>query len=142
MIHKPGNPFLMKALNRATVIDILTKRGPISQTQICELTGLSRATVSNIIKNLKSENLVCEVTRVASKGGRRQVLLNLNTEAGYVVGVDLGGTKMAGAVTDLSGRPLIKLRAPTGAEEGPEAVRANLMAFIEELVVKAEMIPE
>lgn len=141
MLGKPGRPQLMKALNRATVIDILAKRGSVSQTQICGLTGLSRATVSNLINALKQEDLVLEVSKGASKGGRRQVLLQLNKQAGFVVGVDLGGTKMAGAVTDLGGEPLLKLRWPTKADQGPDVVLDNLAMFIQELITQAPVDP-
>ena len=90
--YQVGNPQLMGKMNRATVIHILTKFGPISQTQICHMTGLSRATVSTIISELREEELVVDVSRVASRSGRRRVLLELNGDAGYVIGVDLGGT--------------------------------------------------
>lgn len=137
---RPGNPYLMRAMNRATVIDMITKSGPISQTRICNLTGLSRATVCNIVQSLKREGLVVEVERAASKGGgRRQVLLELNKTAGYVVGIDLGGTKIAGVVTDLGGRQVVKAAWPTHAGDGPQAVLNNLIEFIEELISKAEV---
>ena len=71
--YQVGNPQLMGKMNRATVIHILTKFGPISQTQICDLTGLSRATVSTIISDLREEDLVVSVSRVASKSGQRVV---------------------------------------------------------------------
>jgi len=137
MYKTAGTPHLMKAMNRTMITDTLAKQGPISQTRICEITGLSRATVSTMIKELKSEQLVLEVSREISSGGRRQVLLALDASAGYVVGVDLGGTKMAGAVTDLSGKPLVKLRWPTKAEDGPEAVVETLIDFVEALIAKS-----
>ena len=131
--YQVGNPQLMGKMNRATVIHILTKFGPISQTQICDLTGLSRATVSTIISDLREEDLVVSVSRVASKSGRRRVLLELNGDAGYVIGVDLGGTNMAGAVTNLRGKVVCSLKQPTGSRAGPEAVFANLLGFIRRL---------
>lgn len=135
--HKAGTPQLMGQMNRATVINILTKLGPISQTQICDLTGLSRATVSSIITDLREEDLVAEVSRATSTSGRRRVLLELNGDAGYVIGVDLGGTKMAGAVTNLLGKVIYSLNEPTRASEGPEAVFQSLLAFIERLSKEA-----
>ena len=131
--QKPGTPQLMKQMNRATVVNILTKFGPISQTQICEISGLSRATVSTIIGDLRKEDLVVEVSRATSTSGRRRVLLELNGDAGYVIGVDLGGTKMAGAVTNLHGKVIFSLKEPTNASKGPEAVFRSLLTFINRL---------
>lgn len=140
MVHqKPGTPQLMKQMNRATIVNILTKFGPISQTQICELTGLSRATVSSIIGDLRQEELVLEVSRATSKSGRRRVLLELNGDAGYVIGVDLGGTKMAGAVTNLQGKVVFSLKEPTNASQGPEAVFESLCLFIYRLATESQI---
>ena len=135
--HKPGTPQLMKQMNRAMVIDILTKIGPVSQTYICELTGLSRATVSTIVSELRKEELILEVDRLSSKSGRRRVLLELNAEAGYVIGIDLGGTKMAGAVTNLRGKVILRLKESTNAKAGPEAVFESLVQFIKRLITES-----
>ena len=137
MYPKIGTPQFMKSMNRATIIDTLVKKSPISQTQICDITGLSRATVSTIINELKQEQLVIEVSKELSKGGRRQVLLKLDENAGYVVGIDLGGTKMVDAVTDLNGKFIVKMRWPTQANEGPEAILETLIRFIKALISKA-----
>ncbi len=143
MMIRPGNPGLMKAMNRAIVVDLISKQGPISQTQICEATGLARSTVSNIVRELKTEGLVVDVKRAKSKGGgRRQVLLGLNETAGYVVGVDLGGTKMAGALADLGGNQLVKLVQPTCAERGARAVLESLIEFIQGMVDKSGVDPD
>lgn len=137
--HKPGTPQLMGQMNRAAVINILTKFGPISQTQICDLTGLARATVSTIIADLRKEELVVAVSRAASTSGRRRVLLELNGDAGYVIGIDLGGTKMAGAVTNLLGRVVYSLKEPTCASDGPEAVFQSLLSFINRLAKESNI---
>lgn len=137
---RPGNPGLMKAMNRAIVVDVISKQGPISQTRICEATGLARATVSNIVKELKAEALVLELDRAESKGGgRRQVLLGLNNTSGYVVGVDLGGTKMAGALTDLGGTQVVNMVRPTCAERGADAVLQSLVEFIKDIIREAKV---
>ncbi|MCL6612500.1 MAG: ROK family protein [Peptococcaceae bacterium] len=44
----------------------------------------------------------------------------------YVVGVDLGGTKIYTALADLRGRILAEARVPTGAAGGPEAVMERI----------------
>lgn len=132
-----GTPQLMKTMNRAAIIGALVRNRPISQTQICQLTGLSRATVSILVKELKQDDLIAAVNKEVSRGGRRQTMLELNENAGFVVGVDLGGTKMAGAVTNLYGRSIAEMRWPTHAAEGPEAVLDALIRFIEALIRKA-----
>jgi len=58
---------------------------------------------------------------------------------GYVVGVDLGGTKILTALADLQGRVLSKSRQLTKAKEGPEAIINQIVASIEEVTGKANI---
>jgi glucokinase len=137
MQKKTGTPQFMKSMNRAMIIDALSKNSPVSQTKICEITGLSRATVSTIVNELKQEDLILEVSREISTGGRRQILLKLDENAGCVVGIDLGGTKMVGAVTNLNGKFIAKMCRPTQADEGPNAILESLTNVINALIAKA-----
>lgn len=52
----------------------------------------------------------------------------------YVVGVDLGGTKISGAVSDMDGNLLSKVTLPTDAHEGETAVLQRIFKVIEEAV--------
>ena len=40
---------------------------------------------------------------------------------GPVIGVDIGGTKVAAGIVDASGKILTQLRTPMPANDGPEA---------------------
>jgi predicted NBD/HSP70 family sugar kinase len=115
-----------KTASRQAVVHAIRKHGPVSQARICRETGLSPSTVLRMARDLITEGLVTEMGMGRSNGGRRPVLLNFNPAAGYVVGVDLGGSHMAGAVADLSGDVLHLASRPTPAADGPEAVLAAL----------------
>ncbi len=52
----------------------------------------------------------------------------------YVVGVDIGGTKLATVVADDSGKILSKVRKPTQAENGPEFAIQLLFEMINETI--------
>lgn len=56
---------------------------------------------------------------------------------GYVVGVDLGGTKILTALADLEGKLLNKERLPTKADEGEEAVITRIIDSINRVLNKA-----
>lgn len=51
-------------------------------------------------------------------------------DPGYIVGVDLGGTKILTARCDLAGRVLAQARLPTRADEGQEAVLGRIFDTI------------
>ena len=55
-------------------------------------TGLSTASVGNVIGELIDEGVVVEAGAVESEGGRPRILLDLNTGRFQVIGVDVGET--------------------------------------------------
>lgn len=53
------------------------------------------------------------------------------------IGIDLGGTSIAGAVVDGAGRQLATIRRPTPAREGPRVVLATMQEMVAELLGRA-----
>jgi glucokinase-like ROK family protein len=96
-----GNRDLIKEINRNLVLNLIKSRGPISRTDIARLSSLSLATVSGITADFIASGLVHELGEGESTGGRRPVLLRLNYQAGFVVGVKLMEQAITSALTDL-----------------------------------------
>ena len=61
--------------------------------------------------------------------------------APYLLGHDIGGTKLAVVIADWNGRILHKVRRPTHAERGPEAVVASLVDMSREAMACASLSP-
>jgi glucokinase-like ROK family protein len=74
--------------------------GSLTQAEIARTTGLSAATVSNIVRELKDAGTV-EVTPTSS-GGRRARAVSLSADAGIVVGVDFGHSHLRVAIGNLA----------------------------------------
>lgn len=103
---RKGNRDLIKEINRNLVLNLIKNRGPISRTEIARLSGLSPATISGIAADFIASGLVDEMGEGESTGGRRPVLLRLNHQAGFVVGVKLMEDAITSAVTDLDANVL------------------------------------
>lgn len=80
---------LMRAMNRATVLDIIRTSGMLSRIDIARTTGLSQALVTGLTADLIHEGLIIEKKTGESDGGRKPILLALNPDGAYVVGVNL-----------------------------------------------------
>ena len=91
---------LGKQINRKLVLNLI-KAGPTSRAEIAEETGLSPATVSNLTFELIEEGLVHETGVVETSRGRPPVLLRINSQARYVVGVKVMPHSLVAVVTDL-----------------------------------------
>jgi glucokinase len=55
-------------------------------------------------------------------------------EKNYVIGIDLGGTKISGAFSDINGNVLSKHTIPTNASEGDMAVLNRILSVIDEVI--------
>jgi predicted NBD/HSP70 family sugar kinase len=88
--------------NRSVLLWSLFSSQPCSRQDLSEATGLSAASVSNVIRELISEGIVTEAGSVDSDGGRPRVLLEMNADYGYVAGVDVGETRVLVELFDLT----------------------------------------
>jgi glucokinase-like ROK family protein len=84
--------------------------GSLTQAEIARSTGLSAATVSNIVRELRDNGTV-QVTPTSS-GGRRARSVALSGDAGIVVGVDFGHSHLRVAVGNLAHQVLAEQSEP------------------------------
>jgi glucokinase-like ROK family protein len=107
--------------------------GSLTQAEIARGTGLSAATVSNIVRELKDGGTV-EVTPT-SAGGRRARSVSLSGDAGIVVGVDFGHTHLRVAVGNLAHQVLAEESEPidvdASAAEGFDRAELLVQRLIE-----------
>jgi predicted NBD/HSP70 family sugar kinase len=87
--------------NRSVLLSSLYFDQPRSRHDLSETTGLSPASVSNVVRELIDEGIVAEAGSVDSDGGRPRVLLQVNPDYGYVIGVDVGETRVQVELLDL-----------------------------------------
>ena len=128
---------LMRRINRSAVLNLLRTESPIARSEIARRLGLSLPTVMRIIDDLVREDLVCFQGSEPS-GGRRRLLLEFKGSAHAVIGVDLGGTKMYGIVSDLNGQIHHEVRLPWQDNGGPEHALESLYTLLEQLIALAQ----
>ncbi len=131
-MNKPrrGNRDLMRAMNRNLILNMIRSQGPLSRTQLTELSGLSVGAVSQIVNALLSAGWINEAGESDYTGGRRQVMLRLNPTAGYVVGLKLMENRVVCAVSDLETTVLNYVDHPLTGAHTPDAVAATLAQIV------------
>ncbi len=75
---------------------------PQSRQDLSVATGLSPASVTNVVRELLDEGIVLETGFLDSDGGRPRTMLGMNPEHGYVIGVDVGETRTRVELFDLT----------------------------------------
>ncbi|RNF80172.1 ROK family transcriptional regulator [Streptomyces botrytidirepellens] len=109
-VETPGSQSSLHRANLERVVRAVRMAGSLTQAEIARSTGLSAATVSNIVRELKDGGTV-EVTPT-SAGGRRARSVSLSGDAGIVVGVDFGHTHLRVAVGNLAHQVLAEEAEP------------------------------
>ncbi|MBO3748285.1 ROK family transcriptional regulator [Streptosporangiaceae bacterium NEAU-GS5] len=88
--------------NRALLLRELYFTGALTRQELADATGLSPATVSNVVNDLIGDGVAVEAGSVESDGGRPRVLLRVNPLRGHVIGVDVGETRVRVELFDLT----------------------------------------
>jgi glucokinase len=104
LIKRAASAGLLRDINRSSVLDYLRQSGPVSCSEIARQLNMSAPTVTRILNDLLKINWVQSVgQRSEHQVGRPGELFVFNGSKHAVIGLDLGGTKLLGAVTDLQG---------------------------------------
>ncbi|WP_249713768.1 ROK family transcriptional regulator [Rhizomonospora bruguierae] len=132
----------MRRANRAVLLTHLYRSGPLSRHELAQSTALSQASVSNLIGEMIGEGLVEEAGFVESDGGRPRVLLRVAPGYGYVVGADVGETRVQVELFDLSMAPLAKAEYPlSSTTPKPDEVLDRLLDGLGSVVDRAGVDP-
>lgn len=105
-----GSQTALREANRATVVDTIRRYGGLTQVELASTTGLSAATVSNIVRELEA---AVEVdVRATIHHGRRATLVAMVHRMGLAAGVHVGTRHMSITLTDSAHQVLVERALP------------------------------
>ncbi|MEV6525295.1 ROK family transcriptional regulator [Longispora sp. NPDC051575] len=120
--RRPGTPRLLRALNDRAALELLLAHGPLTRAQLGEFTGLSKVTASQLVERLEQRGLVTHVGSQAGGRGPNALLYALVADAAYVVGVDVGPTRVQAAAADITGKVVGQVTMSTHDSDDPVGV--------------------
>ena len=122
----------IRLANCFDVLQRIVAASPVSRQQVAAETGLSLATVSNLVGDLLALGVVREVGFEESGGGRPRALVAANPTGGALVGVDLAETYVHVEIYDLTLSVLATAEEEIGsAENSPEQVISHIVSTIQ-----------
>jgi predicted NBD/HSP70 family sugar kinase/biotin operon repressor len=128
--------------NRAVLLSALFFEQPLSRPDLSAATGLSPASVSNVVRELIDEGIVVEAGSVDSDGGRPRVLLQVNPDYGYVIGVDVGEIRVRVELFDLTMAERAKVDYPLDPRQHDVAVIVEaILAGLDEVLTRSGVSP-
>jgi glucokinase len=108
----------MRQVNRSAILELIRQSSPIARSEIGRLLELSLPTVIRIVDELIEDGLVRSTGETAGETGRPRELLEYNKNGGAVIGIDLGGTKLYGALANIGGEILGEVHKSQHASTG------------------------
>ena len=113
------NAKLSKKVNRELVLKTIYNKRPISRADIANYVSLTPASITKIVDEFINLGLVNEIGRVKSSYGRKPILIDINGDSFYIIGIYIARKKISGIITNLNahGPPTIQLEKVTNGRE-------------------------
>lgn len=113
---------MLKALNERTVFETIRAEHPISRAEISRRVGISKPTVSAALAALLDSGLVRETAPDGDGPTYGALFFEPVPEAGFVVGLDIGGRYLRGVVAALDGEERAREQVDIGSGSITEVV--------------------
>jgi predicted NBD/HSP70 family sugar kinase len=118
-----ARPRLIRTLNEQLLLERMRGNGPVSRGDLADASGLSKPTVALALTSLERDELVRPAGRRVGGRGRSASLYEIRSDAGFVLGLDVGREFVRGAVADLAGAVRARESRPTRSSSGVARVR-------------------
>ncbi|MGC4856229.1 ROK family protein [Micromonospora sp. DT4] len=124
--------------NRSALLTKLFLDAPLTRQDLVRSTGLSQPAVSNVMADLIDEGIVVEAGAAESDGGRPSMLLRVAARYAFVIGVDVGETRVRVELFDFAMTLLASVEYPLDpARTEPDVVAGHILAGIEVVTGRA-----
>ena len=112
-MKKNENNYLMRGSSISNILEIVRSEKRVSRIQISQKLGLTPASISKLTKKLIEKKFIEEerIEKREKGAGRPQILLKLNSQAGYILGIYMAPKKIDIILTDLSLKILKKIHS-------------------------------
>jgi glucokinase-like ROK family protein len=117
----------------ASLLSEIWYQGLISRAELQKSTGLTLASVTRLVQELKNSGVILETDKGESSGGRQPSLIRVNPEAGVVIGLDFSGIELKGAILDAANHCLCVIKQPFQGMQ-PAIIQKQVIQMCQELV--------
>jgi predicted NBD/HSP70 family sugar kinase len=131
--RKGQNLLDLRDVNLNVLLSAIWENAPIPRVELAQRTGLAPSSITRLIRQLSSKELIIETGKGQSSGGRQPILIEPNPDAGVIVSLDLSGSKMRGGIFDAANRVICEKEKPFEGL-GPEAIQQQMISLARELL--------
>ncbi|WP_029289698.1 ROK family transcriptional regulator [Cellulomonas sp. HZM] len=132
----PGSQTSLREANRARIVNAVQQRGSLTQVELAGVTGLSPATVSNIVGELTASGVLN--TSPTTRSGRRALQVTLARNLGLVAGLHFGTRSLRVALADVAHRIVAEQRMPLAPDHRADAGLERAALMVQEMVASVD----
>lgn len=119
----------------SAVLESIRREAGITQADLINRVGLGRSVVAERVAELDEAGLILTSGRAPSTGGRAPRLLTLNSEVGYVIGVDVATNELIVGAANLAGEMLgPRIRELIDVAMGPVPIIERIVVLVEQIM--------
>ena len=127
----------MREMNVALILECLRRQAPMSRAELALMTGLTKATVSSLVKELVDARFVRETQIDPGHKGRPAIPLVLNEKVGFIIGVEVGVDSITALLTDFAAG-IVWRHYEASRHTDPDGVLRRVVQVINLAVAQAE----
>lgn len=124
----------VRETNLSQVLRLIHSQSPLSRAQLAAITGLNKSTVSSLVDELIENGLVHETGSNLGGTGRPATLLEINPQAGNIIGVELGVDFVSVAVTDILGNILWRRREDADPSNNQDKMISQTLVIVKDAI--------
>jgi predicted NBD/HSP70 family sugar kinase len=105
---RTANSNLQNKINKSIIFNYMRANGPCFRAQISKKLKISAPAVSRAIDSLMQEDYIIETDKIKTANGKWTPQYKINASRGSVIGIDLGKEFLQIALSDFSGKQIVK----------------------------------
>lgn len=120
---KGSNMTIIKYQNRALILNIIKNRGAVSRVDIAQALQLTPAAITILVNDMVKEGIIKEIGPVEEedrKLGRKKVLIDINYDYKYAVGINIEPDLTNIGISNIKGDVIASSRFETDRNMEPE----------------------
>ena len=132
--YSTGDHELVRQMNLSAIMHHLRENPSTSRASLAAMTGLNKATVSSLVRELIERQLVHEVGLESGGTGRPPMLLELNPEAGCIVSCEIGVDFVSVISADFAPEIRWRRQEPIDPDLGQRAIIDRALTLLHQAV--------
>lgn len=139
------SPRLLGQINDQIVLGLLLERGELTRSQIGELTGLSKPTISALLERLSARHLIEEAGLVNHGPGPKARLYQVNAAAGHVIGIHVEQRGSVAHIASLTGETLGQFQVEVPQRRGAnprDEIRSVVDGVLQQAGLRREQVDQ